>query len=69
MTVRSTARGSAARPITLYTDSYGFVRDQAEVGLTVMTASAPPDHALVDRLLKTLRTRASKQFAASSSHS
>jgi hypothetical protein len=48
----------AGKPLTLYTDSYGFVRGPVEVGLTLVSANTAPDRAAAAAALAKLRARA-----------
>jgi hypothetical protein len=57
MRANATALG---RPVTIYLDTYGFVRGKAEVSLTMV--SATPDSKLAARLLGALRQRAVHEF-------
>jgi hypothetical protein len=45
------------RALTVWTDSYGFVRGNTEVGLTVASVGSTPDRAVVAETLRRLRSR------------
>jgi hypothetical protein len=46
------------RPVIVWTDTYGFVRGNTEVGLTVASVGSTPDRTVAAAALRRLRARA-----------
>ena len=55
--MKMSLRGPGGQALTVWTDSYGFVRGNVEVGLTMVGSGAAPDRAVAVTALKQLRTR------------
>jgi hypothetical protein len=54
------------RTVTVFTDTYGFVRGKVEVGLTMVSTGAAPDMRVAGKALGALRGRATKAVTSGS---
>jgi hypothetical protein len=54
------------RSVTVFTDSYGFVRSKVEVGLTMVSAGSAPDMRVAAKALVALRSRATTAVSSAS---